>query len=268
MAALRRPSGLLIDLSGTIHIENQEIKGSIEAVNQLRKQKIPFLFVTNTSKESQTDLKNRLNEIGFKIDSQEIFTSLTATHNLVKSRNLRPLLLLSESALEDFKDINQENPNAVVIGLAPDHFNYQKLTMAFRLIKEFNAPLIAINKSRYIQTKDGLSLGPGCFISGLEYSASTTAEVVGKPQKSFFLSALAKLNQLYGKTLKPEDVCMIGDDVRDDILGAQNVGFTGCLVKSGKFREGDDDQLSNNKNVSYLFSSFSHAVNKWFEKSE
>ena len=50
MAALRRPSGLLIDLSGTIHIENQEIKGSIEAVNQLRKQKIPFLFVTNTSK--------------------------------------------------------------------------------------------------------------------------------------------------------------------------------------------------------------------------
>ena len=33
--------------------------------------------------------------------------------------------------------------------------------MAFRLIKESNAPLIAINKSRYIQTKDGLSLGPG-----------------------------------------------------------------------------------------------------------
>ena len=50
MSALRRPSGLLIDLSGTIHIENQEIKGSIEAVNHLRKQKIPFLFVTNTSK--------------------------------------------------------------------------------------------------------------------------------------------------------------------------------------------------------------------------
>ena len=44
--------------------------------------------------------KNRLNEIGFKINSQEIFTSLTATHDLVKSRNLKPLLLLSESALE------------------------------------------------------------------------------------------------------------------------------------------------------------------------
>ena len=58
-------------------------------------------------------------------------------------------------------NLNQEDPNAVVIGLAPDHFNYQKLTMAFRLIKESNAPLIAINKSRYIQTKDGLSLGPG-----------------------------------------------------------------------------------------------------------
>ena len=52
-------------------------------------------------------------------------------------------------------------------------------------------------------------LPTGCFISGLEYSASTTAEVVGKPQKSFFLSALAKLNQLYGKTLKPEGKLLI-----------------------------------------------------------
>ena len=27
------------------------------------------------------------------------------------------------------------------------------------------------------------------------------------------------------------DVCMIGDDVRDDILGAQNVGFTVSTIK-------------------------------------
>ena len=53
MSSLRKPLGLLIDLSGTIHIEDQAIKGSIEAVNLLRRQKVPFLFVTNTTKVSK-----------------------------------------------------------------------------------------------------------------------------------------------------------------------------------------------------------------------
>ena len=50
MSALRRPSALLIDLSGTIHIENEQVKGAIEAVKLMRRQNVPFLFVTNTSK--------------------------------------------------------------------------------------------------------------------------------------------------------------------------------------------------------------------------
>ena len=50
MALIRRPLGLLIDLSGTIHIEDKVIQGSIEAVNLLRRNGIPFLFVTNTTK--------------------------------------------------------------------------------------------------------------------------------------------------------------------------------------------------------------------------
>ena len=102
--------------------------------------------------------------------------------------------------------------------------NYDSLTLAFRLIKEEKAPLIAINKSRYIQTSSGLSLGPGktsiypffydeidsfcfifsgCFVSGLEYSADIKAEIVGKPSETFFLSALSKLNESFEQSLKP-----------------------------------------------------------------
>ena len=50
MASLRRPAGLLIDLNGTIHIEDKCISGSIEAVKLLSRRGIPFLFVTKTSK--------------------------------------------------------------------------------------------------------------------------------------------------------------------------------------------------------------------------
>ena len=47
-----RPRAFLIDLSGTLHIENLALPGAIEAVKRLKEAKIPCLFVTNTTKVS------------------------------------------------------------------------------------------------------------------------------------------------------------------------------------------------------------------------
>jgi hypothetical protein len=38
--------------------------------------------------------------------------------------------------LKDFEEFETEDPNAVVVGLAPTQFNYSALTDAFRLIKQ------------------------------------------------------------------------------------------------------------------------------------
>lgn len=51
---------ILIDLSGTIHIEKQAIPGSVEALKKLKSMNIPYLFVTNTTKESARDLYSKL----------------------------------------------------------------------------------------------------------------------------------------------------------------------------------------------------------------
>ena len=45
---------LLIDLSGTIHVENEVIPGAVEAVKKLRDANVPLKFVTNTTKVSLT----------------------------------------------------------------------------------------------------------------------------------------------------------------------------------------------------------------------
>lgn len=62
--------------------------------------------MTNTTKESLRTLYQRLTLLGFEIDKDEIFTSLTAARNLVISRGLRPFLMLEDSAKEDFQGIN------------------------------------------------------------------------------------------------------------------------------------------------------------------
>lgn len=97
-------------------------------------------FVTNTTKESKGTLLRRLTGIGFDIKAEEVFTSLTAARRLVDQRKLRPMLLLQQDALEDFKGVDVNDPNAVVVGLAPDCFNYELLNKAFRY-RTFTLPL-------------------------------------------------------------------------------------------------------------------------------
>ena len=55
-----------------------------------------------------------------------------AARRLIDQRSLRPMLLLQSDAIEDFKGVEVNDPNAVVVGLAPDCFNYEILNKAFR----------------------------------------------------------------------------------------------------------------------------------------
>lgn len=234
-AMIRTVHAALIDLSGTLHIEDLAITGAQEALEKLKNVGVKVKFVTNTTKEPLQLLHERLQKLGFHIEKNDIFTSLTAARKLVEHQKVRPLLLLEKSAKEDFKGINCEDPNAVVIGLSPSSFNYSHMNQAFRLLQQ-GASLIAIHKARYFKKTDGLYLGPGPFVNGLEYAADIKAEVVGKPQPSFFLEALKDLHIEAGKAV------MIGDDAIDDVNGAMNVGMMGILVKTGKYRSGDENK--------------------------
>lgn len=108
----------LIDVSGTLHIEDQAVQGAVEAIDRLRASGIPFRFVTNTTKESKRALHSRLSSLGFHISPEEIFTSMTAARKILEAKKWRPWLLVSDEALEDFEGISTDNPNAVVVGLA------------------------------------------------------------------------------------------------------------------------------------------------------
>jgi hypothetical protein len=82
---------------------------------------------------------------------KKIFSSLIATRNLIESLGLRPLLLLEDAALEDFKDMDISEPlNAVVVGLAPSRFDYDTMNKAFRILKS-GGKLISVQKGNFFQ---------------------------------------------------------------------------------------------------------------------
>ncbi|XP_061887708.1 haloacid dehalogenase-like hydrolase domain-containing protein 2 isoform X2 [Entelurus aequoreus] len=237
MASRRALKAVLVDLSGTLHVDDTAVPGAQDALHRLRRASLAVKFVTNTTKESKRNLLGRLRGLNFDLQENEIFTSLSAARSLLEKTRLRPLLLVEDGALEDFAGIDTSEPNAVVVGLAPEHFNYQTMNTAFRLVLG-GAPLIAIHKARYYKRKDGLALGPGPFVTGLEYATDCQATVVGKPEKTFFTQALADLG------CSPDEAVMIGDDARDDVGGAQSTGMLGILVRTGKYRPGDENKVN------------------------
>lgn len=236
--AVGRIRAVLVDLSGTIHVGDHAIPGAIEAISKLRQANFNIKFVTNTTKESLSALHSRLIKIGFDIQRHDIFSSLSAAVcHLHSMQDCRPYLMLSEDAKKDFESFDTDKPNTVVIGLSPSDFDYKSMNKAFGLLLN-GCPLVAIHKARYFKNTGGnIALGPGAFVHGLEFAADTVAKVVGKPEKSFFISAA----ETTGFT--PEYCVMIGDDVRDDVIGAINAGMMAILVKTGKFRAQDENLL-------------------------
>ncbi|KAJ2829167.1 Haloacid dehalogenase-like hydrolase domain-containing protein 2 [Coemansia sp. 'formosensis'] len=256
MSRLSNIKGVLLDLSGTLHIDNTVTLRAVEALRLLRDTGIKVRFVTNSTKTSDERLYVKLSKLGFDLSPSEIFTSLSAAKRLVQQRNYRPLLILEDEALEQFTDIRQDAPyNAVIIGLAPSKLDYQHMNSAFTALLG-GADLVGIHRAKYYASAEGqLSLGPGGFVAALEYAADKKAELVGKPARAFYELALADMGLLES----PESVAMIGDDVLADLGGgAQELGLLRVLVKTGKYRE--DDESKANVPLDGIYDTFSDFV--------
>ncbi|ORZ03433.1 haloacid dehalogenase-like hydrolase domain-containing protein 2 [Syncephalastrum racemosum] len=196
--------------------------------------------------------------MGFEVREHEIFTSLSACRDKVASQNLRPFLLMEDAAMDEFKDLDTSNPNAVVVGLAPSKFDYAHMNKAFRLLTEDKSrPLIAVHKAMYFADADEeLSMGPGGFVEALEYATGVKSTVVGKPTRSFFQLALTQI----GLQDTPQNVAIIGDDVNNDLGGgAKELGLHRFLVRTGKYRPGDE--ASHKDDRLHVYESIAEAIN-------
>jgi len=227
-----RLRAVLIDLAGVLHIGDQAIPGAVAALADLRSTGLPIRFLTNTTRSPRKALVKLLQGMGFDVRAEEIQTAVRATVQRVHQLGLRPHYLVHPDIVEEVGN-SHDNPDSVVLGDAGPYFDFDALNTAFRLVMEGN-PLIAMARNRYFQEADGLTLDLGAFVAGLEYATGATAEVVGKPAAPFFLGALAELG------VAPQDAVLIGDDLRDDIGGAQAVHIPGILVRTGKYRPADE----------------------------
>jgi HAD superfamily hydrolase (TIGR01458 family) len=225
----------LIDLDGVLYVGNSPIPGAKECLKFLEDHGYKYRFVSNSTRRCRSSVAKRLKGLGYDISEERIFTPpLAAIQHMKSSGRNRCYLLTTGDVYRDFVEagaiIADEKADYVIVGDAGENFTFQNLNRAMRILLE-EAELLALEKDRYWREPEGLVLSAGPFVAALEYAAGKEGRLMGKPSAEFFRLALEDMDA------SPRETAMIGDDIHTDVGGAQKIGMSGILVKTGKYRE-------------------------------
>ncbi len=170
-----------------------------------------------------------MRELNLPAREDLVFTPVAAANAVLEGRRCHALV--AGSLLEDLPGMvpDEEEPEYVLVGDLGRGFDYARLNAAFRRLMS-GAELVALQKNRFWQEADGLSLDAGPFVAALEYASGQSALVVGKPEPAFFEAALRDLG------FEAREVAVVGDDAESDVAGAQRAGLLGIQVETGKYR--------------------------------
>jgi len=227
--------GYLFDLDGTLYEAGRGIPGAAGKIAELIQRDVPHCFVTNTTSKPRSKIVEILRAARIPADPEKILTAPSVAGRWLKEKGLlRCHLLLKDSLLEDLPEIiaTSENPQALAVGDMGSEFTHANLNRAFRILMDYpDCAFVTLARNRFFKAADGLDMDVGAYVAALEYASGRRAENIGKPSPAFFHTACASLN------LDPAECAMVGDDLENDVLGAQSCGLQGILVRTGKFRE-------------------------------
>jgi HAD superfamily hydrolase (TIGR01458 family) len=228
MASLR---GVLMDIDGVLHVSMQPVSGAAETLRRLERQGHQICFVTNTTTSSRATLVERLQSIGLPLTEERVVTAPVATANYIRQHfpGKSCWLLTKGDTVRDFAGIElvESHADLIVIGGAEELLSYENMNHAFRMLMD-GAVLLATHSNLYWRTQEGLQLDSGPYVHALELASGQRATVLGKPNLAFFEQALLTIG------IQAYEAVMVGDDIENDIGGAQEAGLHGVLVCTGK----------------------------------
>ena len=239
------PSAYLFDLDGTLYTDAGPVPGAAERLEALRKARVPFRFVTNSSRRPRSAVVERLRGYGFPAAAEHVVTAVHAAADLARSRGYRIIApFVARQTLPDLGEFElvggtsgvaarEGRPDAIVIGDLGETWSYPLLQEAFRSVMA-GAEVIALSRDRYWLRGDGLALDAGPFVAAIEFATAVGARVAGKPSREFFDAAVGSLG--LPTTVTRKEIVVVGDDLWSDVKGAQESGLQGWLVRTGKFR--------------------------------
>lgn len=219
---------LLIDLDGVLKLGNSPALDVKEFFSFINENKIPACILSNSTLRTGEQVKEFFSSHKIELTIPAM-TAFDATLSFVK-KNYKKVQVYCRDYLIHYFDgiIDNEHPDAIVIGDIEDRWNYLIINDIFKKVFA-GADLIAMHKNKYWNPHGELLIDAGAFITGIEFASSKEAILIGKPSPHYFKAALGSINS------KIENgFFMIGDDIENDIKAAQDIAGRGILIYTGK----------------------------------
>jgi HAD superfamily hydrolase (TIGR01458 family) len=228
---------LIIDLEGTIIGSGMALPGSIEFIKYIQEKHIPYRIITNTVSKTIGQLEENINEIGFDINKENIINPIVVLNKFLKENSVRAYYFVGPDYLKDTIAVedNGNKPEYIIFcDFERIGCDYILLNKLFQNIKD-GSKIITTSYSNYYLSKKEYKLDTGAFVKMYEQITNERAVIMGKPSSIIYKIATDDLK------IKPEEIMAIGDDVLTDISGGKELGIETMLVKTGKYKNGDEN---------------------------
>ena len=252
----RRFKSYMFDIDGTLLLGNTPIPGAVEFLEVLRKDKVPFFFLTNNSTNTHEEISARLTKVGIPAQPDEIVSSSDPVPKYFRKVNT------SGKAWKFFLiGRQQEVPGVITYESDPEKImecdgvihnggKYDWLTTMTAVVNFFikfpEKPFIVSNPDILNPVKDGFSIcsnGQMELIVRLLRERGIEKERIhfGKPFEPIYREAMSRL----GENNTPDKSHLaVGDWLNSDIRGANLAGIGSCLVLTGLSSASDAEKAS------------------------
>lgn len=235
MRALNEKKLFLLDMDGTIYLDNEVFDGTVDFLDFVKSSGGRYLFLTNNSSKSTEAYVRKLKSLGIEAVEEDFLTSTDVTIRYIndKFRGRKFYCIGTRSFEKQLCDAGIDvttEPSDDVFGIVMGNDNeltFKKLEDACRLLLR-DVAYIATNPDWVCPTAFGYVPDCGSFAEMLYRATGKRPTFIGKPKPDMIFHALKR----YG--YEPDDAVIIGDRVYTDIASGFNAGIDSVLVLSGE----------------------------------
>ena len=235
MAELSQKRFFLLDMDGTIYLDESLFPGTLPFLDYVRETGGKYLFLTNNSSRSVETYLEKLARLGVPAEPDDFLTSTSALIEDLKHRPPYRLCYAFGTAafrqqLTDgginITDRLSDEVDCLLIGFDTE-LTFQKLEDACILLDR-GVDFIATNPDWVCPTWYGSVPDCGSVCEMLHRATGRRPRVIGKPQPAMALLAMEKWG--YPK----EQTMLVGDRLYTDIACGVNAGIDTAFVLSGE----------------------------------
>ncbi len=234
----------LLDMDGTIYLDENLFDGVREFLAWIRRQKGRYLYLTNNSSRGLEGYLAKMARLGIPATEADFLTSTDATVRLLlreypgrKVYVMGTASLRAQLADAGIRITQTPDPDTDIFLAGFDReLTFQKLEDACILLNR-GVTFLATNPDWVCPTAFGFVPDCGSMCEMLWHATGKKPRVIGKPEPDMVYLALEKSG------FRAEEAVLIGDRLYTDIACGVNAGIDTVFVLSGEGKLSDIEEM-------------------------